>query len=301
MEFKQLTSFVAVVENLSFTKAAEKTYTSQPTISAHIRALEEELNTRLIIRSTKNIEITPKGWELYTCASHILELQNNLLSRWSDESKTLIHLGASTIPSAYILPEVLPLYGQLHPEVYFTVHQSDSEDIVSGMQDGLFDVGFIGQEYSDDVFCTEPFFHDRIVLITPVTEKFLELQKEPETPITELLKEPIILREKGSGSWKSADRFLKNYGIREDDLTVVARINDQESIKNLVAGGLGISLISEKAVKNFVDEKRILLFRLPRITAVRNLYLLYRRDENIPEPAKNFIRFVLSHYRDGHK
>ncbi|MDD3920681.1 MAG: LysR family transcriptional regulator, partial [Eubacteriales bacterium] len=90
MELKQLRSFAAVVEQKSFTKAAEATYTSQPTVSAHIRALEEELHTRLILRDTKNIEITPKGWELYTCAAHMLELESKLLRRWADETKNLI-------------------------------------------------------------------------------------------------------------------------------------------------------------------------------------------------------------------
>ena len=87
MDFKQLRSFTAVVQYRSFTKAAEKTYLSQPTVSAHIRMLEEELHTRLLIRDTKNLEITPKGWELYECAVHILELQDHLLQRWAEESR----------------------------------------------------------------------------------------------------------------------------------------------------------------------------------------------------------------------
>ena len=77
MELKQLRSFATVVESRSFTKAAEKLYTSQPTISTHIRQLEEQLHSRLIVRTTKSIEVTPRGWELYECAATILKLQDD--------------------------------------------------------------------------------------------------------------------------------------------------------------------------------------------------------------------------------
>ena len=106
MDFKQLKSLVEVVECRSFTKAAERLYISQPTVSAHIRQLEEELQSRLVIRTTKSIEITPRGLEAYDCARSILELRENLLRRWADDGEQMIQLGASTIPSAYILPEL---------------------------------------------------------------------------------------------------------------------------------------------------------------------------------------------------
>ena len=116
MDFKQLKSLVEVVECRSFTKAAERLYISQPTVSAHIRQLEEELQSRLVIRTTKSIEITPRGLEAYDCARSILELRENLFRRWADDGEQMIQLGASTIPSAYILPEILPAYGREHPK-----------------------------------------------------------------------------------------------------------------------------------------------------------------------------------------
>ena len=296
MEIKQLRSFVAVVEHGSFTKAAERTYTSQPTISTHIRALEEELQTRLLVRDTKNLSITPKGWELYECAAHILELQDNLLQRWAEESKKIIQLGASTIPSAYILPEILPQYGKLHPETYFIVHQSDSADVAKGLLSGLFDVGMVGMDCQDDALCCVPFYQDRMVLITPVNSHFLALKGQGPAPIDALLREPIILREKGSGSQKSADHFLEGMGVSEEQLKVTARINDQESIKNLVAGGLGVSIISEKAVKNFVEEKRLLMFQLPGNTAQRNLYLAYLKEMDSRRCVRQFVEFVRTYY-----
>ncbi len=296
MEFKQLQSLVAVVQYKSFTKAAEKTFISQPTISTHIRTLEEELKTQLIVRTTKNIDVTPKGWELYDCAVTILGLRDNLLQRWTQSTKEIIHLGASTIPSAYVLPEILPLYGKTHPDTYFIIHQSDSGDVAESIENGVFDLGLIGMNCESKALSCLPFYRDRMVLITPVSEKFLALKQAEDLPVEELLKEPMILREQGSGSKKSVDAFLESIEVGEGDLNVMARINDQESIKNLVASGVGISIISEKAAKNFVDEKRLLAFDLPGHYAVRQLYLLFRRDLALNHSIRQFVEFVRDFY-----
>ena len=295
MELKQLRSFAAVVRYGSFTRAAENTYLSQPTISTHIRALEEELNTQLLLRDTKNLQVTPRGQELYECACRMLELQDNLLQRWRQSDQHIIQLGASTIPSAYILPEVLPLYGKQNPGSYFVVHQSDSRQVIEGVAGGLFDVGMSGMPCQDEAICCEPFFRDRMVLITPVSRRFLAMQSQGEDALPELLHEPIILREAGSGSQKSADRFLAQMGLRETELRVTARVNDQESIKNLVSGGLGVSIVSEKAVRDFVAEKRLLAFPLPPGSAERDLYLLLPRHASAD--SLRFCSFVREFYR----
>ena len=295
MELKQLRSFAAVVRYGSFTRAAENTYLSQPTISTHIRALEEELNTQLLLRDTKNLQVTPRGQELYECACRMLELQDNLLQRWRQSDQHIIQLGASTIPSAYILPEVLPLYGKQNPGSYFVVHQSDSRQVIEGVAGGLFDVGMSGMPCQEESIRCEPFFRDRMVLITPVSRRFLAMQSQGEQALPELLREPIILRETGSGSQKSADRFLAQMGLRENELRVTARVNDQESIKNLVSGGLGVSIVSEKAVRDFVAEKRLLAFPLPSGSAERNLYLLLPRHASAD--SLRFCSFVRECYR----
>lgn len=290
MEFKQLESYVAVVKHASFTKAAEKLYVSQPTISAHIHAMEEELKERLIIRTTKNIEVTDKGMEIYEYAVRILELRERMINVCDKEEQHIVYLGASTIPSAYLLPDIFPEFGKQYPDTYFVINQSDSQGVIDGLHMGMFDVGLIGMKADDKLVC-EPICKDRIVFVTPVTEHFLKIHERKEIPLEELLKEPIIVREEGSASAKTATRFLEKIGIKEEELNISARINDQETIKNLVASGLGCSFISEKAVRNFVEEKRLLQFELP-IQIERELYLVYRKEELKPY-VNDFIKFVL--------
>lgn len=294
MELKQLECFAAVVKYGGFTAAAQHLFLSQPTVSAHVRALEEELGRRLLLRTTKAVEVTPKGREVYDCAVKMLALKSRIERTCAPDEEHIIRLGASTIPAAYILPQLLPRFGELYPDVYFTVRQTNSQGVVEGLEDGIFDLGLLGMDGGERLTCV-PFCEDRMVLITPVTERFLALQKEAD-PLPALLREPMILREKGSGSLKTADRFLSSLGIAEEALTVAARVNDQEAIKNLVQSGLGVSLLSERAARAAVQEKRLLQFELP-VESRRSLYLAYRRDYILQPHIRAFFRFVSEHGR----
>ncbi len=293
MEFKQLQSFVAVVQEGSFTQAAAKLFISQPTISLHISQLESELNTRLILRTTKSIRVTAKGHELYGYAINILELKKRMLQACSIENQRIIHLGASTIPSAYILPQLLPQFGSLHSDIYFVIHQSDSQGIIDGLHSGLFNLGFIGMHTNDDDLICQPFCQDRMIIITPVNEHFLSLKANNASAISLLGQEPLILRENGSGSQKIADKFLAGSSLDTSKLHIVARVNDQEAIKNLVAGGLGISIISALAAANFIQEKRLLAFTLPQKLSERSLYMVYRKNYILPTYVQDFLKFIM--------
>lgn len=296
MEFKQLQSFVEVVNYQSFTKAADKLFISQPTVSAHVTQLEEELNTKLILRTTKSISLTTKGEEVYDFATKILGLKSRMLEACSVQPKNIIHIGASTIPSAYILPDILQEYGSITPDTYFSIHQSDSQGIIDGLKEGLFDIGMIGMKPSDDEIRSIPLCQDNMIIITPVNDHFLELKFQNEYTIRELLNEPIIMREAGSGSKKTADMFLEKIGILESDINIVARINDQEAIKNMVASGLGISIISELAVKNLLAEKRVLGFPLDKKHSGRQIYLIHRKDHALNNQLRDFLKFIQKIY-----
>ena len=296
MELKQLESFVAVVVYKSFTEAAKKLFISQPTISTHIQALEKELESKLIIRTTKTIELTSRGMELYECAVKMLNLRDNLLEKWKGTDEKIIRLGVSTIPSAYILPEFLPDFCKEYPEIFFYSTQSDSKGIIDGVLEDRLDVGLVGMESEDERLECVPFYQDELVIITPVNEHFQELKKK-EAPLQELLKEPMIIREKGSGTKKAAERFLEKEGFQKEDLQIIAYMNDPEAIKNSVAAGLGISIVSEKAAQNLIREKRLLSFEFSRYTSGRKFYIIYRKDY-LPKPFINtFINYIQKYYK----
>ena len=292
MELKHLLSYATVVRLGSFSKAAE----AQPTISLHVRQLEEELQTKLLIRTTKSLELTEKGREVYECAVSILQLRDRIREKCSGGEQRIIRLGASTIPSAYILPEILPAYVKRHPATYFTIDQGDSRSVTEKLAEGVIDIGLIGMKPASSDIAAEPFCEDSVVIITPVREPFLKMKESNSASLRKLFEEPVILREEGSGSLKAADTFLEKAGYSGNELRVAARTNDPETIKNLVAGGLGISLISSKAAENYSRENRVLVFAFPEISARRQFYIATKKGSVLSETAKDFLRFLKEFY-----
>ena len=296
MEMKHLVAYAAVVRLGSFSRAAEELYIAQPTISLHVRQLEEELQTRLLIRTTKNIEVTEKGREVYEYAVNILQLRDRIVEKCAGGEQRIIRLGASTIPSAYILPEVLPAFVKKYPAIYFNIDQGDSRSVAEKLAEGVIDIGLIGMKPASRELEAEPFYEDMVVIITPVREPFLSMKENGTATLEKLFREPVILREEGSGSLKAANTFLANAGYPEADLQIAARTNDPETIKNLVARGMGISMISSKAAEDYSRENRLLVFSFPEISGRRTLYIATRKHTEAAEPVQSFLRFLRAFY-----
>ena len=295
MEFKQLEAFVAVVDYGSFSEAARKLYLTQPTISTHIRSLEEELHTRLIIRTTKKLTITPKGYQLYDSAVRMPDIRNNLFENFTGSKKQIIDLAASTIPSSYLLPELMAGFGRMYPDVYFHSWQTDSAGAISRVLDGSVDLALTGQNTGDDSCIFIPFCQDDMVIATPVNDHYLQLKERPVT-FSDFLKDPIIIRERGSGTKKEMDIFLENAGIEPSSLNVVARMNDLESIKKSIVNGLGISILSARSAVDLKKTKQILLFPLEGTAHKRSFYIVCSKNRILKAHVRQFIQYVKNYY-----
>ena len=291
MEFKQLEAFVAVVDYGSFSEAARKLYLTQPTISAHVRSLEEELHTKLILRTTKKTTITTRGYQLYDSAVRMLEIRNNLLENFTGVQKHMIDLAASTIPSSYLLPEILAAFGKTHPDIYFHSIQADSAESINRVLDGTVDLALVGQNTRDETCVFLPFCQDELVIATPITNHYLGLQNKSVTF------EDFIIREKGSGTKKEMDLFLEQIGVTPSDLNVIARMNDLEGIKKSIVNGLGISILSARSAIDLQKTKQILLFPLEESAHKRTFYIVYSKNRILKPHVRQFIQFVQNFYR----
>ena len=296
MEFKQLEAFVAVVDYGSFSEAARKLYLTQPTISAHVRSLEEELHTKLILRTTKKTTITTRGYQLYDSAVRMLEIRNNLLENFTGVQKHMIDLAASTIPSSYLLPEILAAFGKTHPDIYFHSIQADSAESINRVLDGTVDLALVGQNTRDETCVFLPFCQDELVIATPITNHYLSLQNKTVT-FEDFIKDPIIIREKGSGTKKEMDLFLEQIGVTPNDLNVIARMNDLEGIKKSIVNGLGISILSARSAIDLQKTKQILLFPLEESAHKRTFYIVYSKNRILKPHVRQFIQFVQNFYR----
>lgn len=298
MEFKQLEAFVAVVEYGSFSEAARRLYLTQPTVSSHIRTLEEELHTNLILRTTKKVTVTAHGYQLYDSAIRMLDIRNHLLENFTGSRKQIIDLAASTIPSSYLLPELLAGFGKQYPDVYFHSRQTDSADAANQVLDGSVDLALVGQSSCDKTCTFIPFCQDELVLATPVSDRYLQL-KETAVTFQNFINDPIIIREKGSGTKKEMDRFLERVGIESSSLNVIARMNDLESIKKSIVNGLGISILSSRSVTDLEKTKQILLFPLEESAHKRNFYIVYNKNRILKPQVRQFIHYVKNFYTEN--
>ena len=159
------------------------------------------------------------------------------------------------------------------------------------MEKGTFDLGFVGEKPGVSLDST-PVAEDKTVIIAPNTESNRRLLKKGD--LKALLAQPILFRERGSASRKSAELLLESLGFDLRNLDVAASLNDQEAIKNLVEHGFGISFVSALAVEDRIREGRLLAFDTGLPEAKRTFYLIRRKNTKLSESAESFVRFVLS-------
>lgn len=298
MDFKQLEAFAAVVEHMSFSEAAKSLFLTQPTVSAHIRELESELGKPLFERTTKRITLTADGEKLYGYATRILSLRKKALSDLSEQNGVTIHIGASTLPVSYFLPKAVVQFRERHPEICFDICKSDSLGVIEKLLDGTLDVGLTGTKTCEKQCVFEPFYQDELVIATPVTEYFKKLKTEGTAPEV-LFREPLIMRENGSGTRRETERLLSLMGIPLESLHIAVCMNDPEAIPNSIIAGAGISVISRKMVEDMEKDGKILVFPFMRPPAHRALYIVWRKDRFLNRHARDFISMLKNMFSDA--
>lgn len=299
MNLKQLEAFVQVAEGGSFSKAAKELFLTQPTISAHIAALEKELNARLFVRNTKEVSLSEDGRELYKYAKQIIDLQKKIEERFETkgaESKHCITIAASTIPAQYLLPKVLKRFNERYPDEQIKIQESDSSKVVTQIIDHMVDVGFTGTVLEKKHCRYLPFYKDQLAVITPNTEKYRRLREEDKGKIDWILEEHLIMREEGSGTRKEAEEQLKAAGIPAEKLDVIASIGNQETIKKSVRQGMGITILSRLAAADEEEAGLLLTFPIPGADAGRDINLVYNKNYQLSRSAERFIRVVKEVY-----
>ena len=296
MDIRQLEAFVYTVKYQSFSQAAQKLYLSQPTVSAHIRSLEQEFHTQLLKRTTKTLSVTPAGMKLYQYASEILTLQQKAVLELSNESTNKLRIGVSSVPSLYVLPELLAAYHADFPDVTFHTYCGDSLEIIRKIDDGTCDLGLVGTVCSDTTCEFLPFAPDELVVATPATP-YYQAFTEQKAPLKVLLKEPFLLREDNSGTKQETLHFLKNKGLSLDDLNVIAVMDDAAALKQCIMLGMGISILSKATVQADARQGKLLLFPLGEAAFLRKLYLVYSPVKYMAEEGGVFLEFAKRFYQ----
>lgn len=290
MQLRQLEIFLAVARNSSFSKAAEALFLAQPTVSSHVRALEEELHARLFVRSTKGLELTPEGRLFYTYASqivHFCERAKAELGDMAEEKQNRLLIAASTVPAQYLLPEALPAVKRRYPKTVFIIRQGDSASAVQAVLNGEAEIGVVGDrverpELSFTLLCEE-----RLVIAAPNTPYFRALHGElaPE----ELRQHPFLMRESGSGTRRIAEALLGELGVQPDGMQIAAELSGTEGVLRCVESGLGLAVVSGMAAARFAAAGKLLCFPVDSPSARRRFYAVTREDVPLTAAASYVV------------
>lgn len=222
-------------------------------------------------------------------------MRSHLIEEFTGTQQKIIDLSASTIPSSYLLPELLSEFAESEPNIHFHVWQSDSGEAIQKVIQGTVDFGLVGTKTAHDSCEFIPFCQDALVIATPVKEAYLRL-KEQGAGFPDFRNEPFIMRESGSGTKKEIDLFLEQHGFNASDLNVIAHMNDLESIKKSIVSGLGISIMSALSVRDMEKTKQILLFPLEESAHRRTFYMVYSRHRMLKPYVQQFLKFVKRYY-----
>jgi len=279
MDFKQLEAFVKVMELASFSKAAEAIFLSQPSVSTYISALEKDLGMQLLNRSTKEVSPTLAGKIFYEHAKELLALKTNAATRiknLSGDNSGEINIIASSVPSQYILPEVLASFCELYPEISVHVKQADTAEGVKHVINQKADIGILGGIAEADKCDFKEFMSERMIFIAPALAGFCP-HKEYE--LDELLyNNRFISREKGSGTRAAYEGHFAAYGIDLGKMNSNISFDNTQSIINAVIGGMGIAVVSEYAAWPYVEKGVIAPIKTRPELPERKFYYVLKKN-----------------------
>ncbi len=298
MQLKQLEVLSQIARLKSFSRAAEALYLSQPTVSAHLGALEHELGAQLVIRSTKELRLTAAGALMAHYADEILSLchraEQEVHTLCSDVSGVLA-IAASTVPSQYLLPQVLPALRRQYPQVFFQIRQGDSGQVTRWVAEGAAEVGVVGAGVRRTGLTCVPLLSERLAIVTPNTPEYRALNGVMTPDV--LRRSPFLVREPGSGTRKRAEEFLRSIGLDPKELNLAAQLESTGSVLQAVKSGLGISILSGLAAAEPADEGRVLAFDYDSPLLERQFYLLYPRHRPLSPAAAMLLEGLPRFFR----
>ena len=248
MADRRLQVFHAVARHLSFTKAAEALFMTQPAVTFQVKQLEEHFNARLFDRAHGRIKLTPAGELVYTYADRILSLSAELEARMAEMSGDIagpLIIGASLTNGEFILPQVIGEFQASHPRVEIRLTVGNSELIENRVADRSLDLGFIESPSHLSNLQTQQICEEELLVICAPGSEIARMRRVNPA---QLLDKPYVRREAGSGTREFADRYFRQHGVSPDDINVVMELGSTVAIKSVVETGLGYSIMSRATI-----------------------------------------------------
>jgi DNA-binding transcriptional LysR family regulator len=292
VDLRQLEIFVKVAERGSFSKAAEALFLTQPTVSEHVRALEDELGLRLLDRLGRGATLTRAGQLLSSYAIRMLALSREARQAMDSFQGRLsgeLIIGASTIPGEYVLPAFVGRFKDKYPDISITLLIGDSQAVIDWVADGRAELGMAGARIAHRGVDYKELMPDEVVVIVPAAHPW---HGRKQITVDELRGEPLLLRERGSGTRAALEAALGDAGLDLDSFRVVGEMGSTQAIKQAVKAGVGISLVSRRAVEEECKSGLIWCVRVKDFKVTRSFYLVTHKERS-RSPIAEAFRFFL--------
>jgi DNA-binding transcriptional LysR family regulator len=283
--------FLLVAENLSFSRAAEDLFISQPAVTKHIKELESRLNIALFERKGNKIYLSKAGKLTYSYLKKIKQEYREMeyeLGRLNDTFKGTLRIGASSTISQYLIPKVIAAFHKRYPKIELYLLNGNSFDMEQKLIDKEIDLALVENESSQSNIKYKDFLDDEIILVTGSNSVY---SKKKSISVADFQTLPIVLREKGSGTLEVIQKSLAKQDIHIDKLNIFIHLGSTEAIKNFLCEFDGIALVSEKAIEKELRLKEITKLNLKNISLTRKFRTALLQGHEVSS-TKLFIEFL---------
>jgi len=291
----RLKVFQCVAQNLSFTKASNELFITQPAITKHIKELESEFEVKLFDRIGNKISLTQAGNILLSYTDHILSLHNEVkfeLSQLKGSLEGNLRLGASTTIAQYIIPAALAKFNERFPEIKLSLANGNTEHIERQLLKNEIDIGIVEGKPTNADIRYSTFLNDELLVFASAQNVIIP----PLVSNDEFLNLPLVLRERGSGTLEIIEKSLQHYQISPKQLNVLMFLGSTEAIKSFIKTGNGVGIVSRFAIEQELSNNIFRLINTPSLKFHRQFYFISPKG---PEPvglAKLFLNFLKKHY-----
>ena len=289
------TVFIEVAKELSFSKAAQTLFISQPAISNHIKMLEIQYQNALFNRKGNSISLTPAGEILYRHLEDALNIERQIefeLSTLEDavNAKGRLKIGASTTVALYIIPKILSAFHQQHPSLDIQLVNRNAENITIALLQNEIDIGIVEVFQKRTTISYTDFMTDEIVAVCAATSTIAKTKK---IDVKNLFKFPVALREFGSGTLLALTYALKKQDIHIEDLNVKVRLGGTEALKNFLLADYCIGFLPKKSIVKELAHRELVQLNITGLKVIRHFCFIQRKGSEEFGLTKQFVRFAL--------
>ena len=298
MDLWQLNIFCKVIELKGFSKAGNAIHLSQPTISSHIKDLENHFACQLIDRLGKKAVPTKAGELLYHHAQKLIALRDETeaaMAEFHGKIKGRLVIGGSTIPGGYILPKCIGAFTTVYPEVTISLIIGDTDQIIRDVLSGSPEFGIVGAKTSNKNIFQEKLIEDEMRLIVTCDHKWAN--KKYISPDL-MFKEPFIVRERGSGTLKSIKLSLKEKGYIIENFNIISEMGSTEAVIQGIKSKVGVSILSTVAVAEELKAGTLKALTIKELNLKRSFYLITHKQRSPSPLCKAFTKFLKKEFSD---